>query len=1087
MTTTNPDNLTLIESLSPEERDRLVKALKQNAIRIQEPPIHRRSPDDGPAPLSFTQQRLWLLDQLNSNRSTYIEHRAMRFRGTLDVPSLHRALTEIVRRHEALRTFFPVINGNPAQIIAPPQAVTLLIHDLSGIATSRQEPEVQKFVDDTVRNPFDLAQLPLIRMTLFRLGERLSLLLITAHHIVFDGWSIGLFRYEMAELYNAFLEGRGSPLPELPIQYADFAIWQRRRMQAGTLEPQLRYWTQQLVNLPPLLQLPVSRQRPEIESFGGARVQMHLRTHLSAELKAFSRRENVTLFMTLLASFQTLLYRYTDQTDIPVGTVIANRTPDVCEQLIGCFVNTLVLRGDLKGDLSFRKLVRRVSDVAIAAYEHQELPFECLVDALQPERSASYNPLFQFMFILQNVPSPPIELPEMTIVAADVDGGTAKFDLTLSMEETPAGLDGTWEYNDELFDSDTIQRMSTHFQTLLTAIVKDPDRPIGMLPLLDNSEREQVIEIWNGTAHAYPQQQCIHQLIEEQVQRTPEAIALTDGERHLSYRDLNSQANKLAHYLQGLEVGPEKFVGMCLPRSVDAIVGLLGVLKAGGAFVPLDPTYPRQRLTRILNDVNPTVMLVQAGSELPERHGLIFNLDSDWPMIAGQDEESPKCPVTPDNLAYVIYTSGSTGKPKGVMVSHRNLVNSTTARWYYYREPVTAFLLLSALAFDSSMAGVFWTLTQGGTLVVPEDDAILDMPRLSDLVAKNQVSHVLSVPSLYDEILEEARPEQLTSLRTVILAGESCPPKVIEQHRQKIPQTEIFNEYGPTETTVWSTVHRLEPGLSRTRISIGRPIANTQLYILDASLQPVPIGVPGELHIAGEGVARGYLNSPELTAERFIADPFSKSPGARLYKTGDRARYLADGKIELLGRFDQQVKLRGFRVELSEIESALRQHPAIGEAAAFMREEQKTARLVACVSVSSGIPVTEEELRDFLRGQLPGYAVPLDFVFLDLLPRLSNGKIDRTRLSLLDFHLEREIPSALNWSELEQSLACIWQETLQIKSVGRNDDFFKIGGDSLSMVRVYNRLRKITDKKISITDLFKNPTIASLARFVGRS
>lgn len=1087
--TISKEQLELINNLPHERRAQVLRALRQDAVETQEPSITRRGGGQDALPVSLSQHGLWLAEQVQPGSSAYNEFAAFRLVGALDIPVLEQSIDEIVRRHEILRTTFRTVGENPVQEIAPAQTRKLPVMDLSIWPESEQKAELQRLVDAESRHPFNLAEGPLLRVALLKLGEREHILSVTSHHIILDGWSIGVFLSELTELYNAFRAGRPSPLPELPIQYADYALWQRSRMEEEVLESQLGYWTQQLSDLPPLLQLSVSDPRPDVQTFRGARRRFTLANDLSGELRALSRRENVTLFMTLLAGFKTLLYRYSNQTDIPVGTVVANRNQAEVEQLIGYFVNTLVLRTELGGNLTFRQLLQRVSLVARQAYDHQEVPFEYLVGALQPERSLSYSPLFQVMFVLQNTPKREANLSGVTLSSMEVGSVTARFDLTLSVEETPQGLQGVWEYNADLFDPETVDRMSGHLQTILEASAVNPDQTLARLPLLTPSERRHILGDWNRTRTPYPEDKCIHQLFEFQAAQTPDAVALVFADQSVTYRELNERANALAHHLRHLAVGPEVLVGVCLKRSVEMIVALLAVLKAGGAYVPLDPSYPRQRLSYVLEDAAVAVLLTQRSIwDEPPCGAEVVYLDPEPDVVDANRRENPRSVATPDGLAYVIYTSGSTGNPKGVLVSHEGLVNSTTARWNYYRGSVSSFLLLSSFAFDSSVAGIYWTLTQGGTLVLPPDDIALDVPHLCELIDSKRISHLLCIPSVYALLLERAqsRPRQLASLRTVIVAGEPCPVRLVEQHHQMLEGASLFNECGATEASVWSSVHRCEASQPRNQVSIGRPIDNTQLCILDAGLEPVPVGVQAELHIGGVGLARGYLNHPGLTAEKFIPHPLSDVPGTRLYKTGDVARYLPDGNIEVLGRVDHQVKIRGLRIELEEVEAVLLQHPAVREAVVTVREdEQEHRRLVSYLTVDgSGTPEISE-LREFVRKQLPGAAVPAEFVLLDELPRLPNGKIDRHSLPAPGKGpLGADEASLAEWSHLELTLATIWQETLGIQSVGLHDGFMDIGGDSVSIIRVFNRLQELTDKEMSIPDLFKHPTIRSLAAFL---
>ena len=1078
----NYDRLERIKKLSPEKQALLFDALKDDALEIEGSRIVHQSRQETPIPLSFAQRRLWLLEQLKPGSRAYNEFSAIEILGSLNIQVLEQSLNEIVYRHEILRTIFPTLNGEPVQVITPTKCANLSVMDLSNLPKSKQDVELQRIADKESHYSFDLSHGPLHRLTLIRLNDEESILLIGAHHIILDGWSVDIFRRELIELYKAFIAGEPSPLPELPIQYSDFAIWQRQMLQKEVLEAHLNYWMQQLSNLPPLLQIPVANHHPEFETFRGARHYFKLGATLTRNLKALSRQENVTLFMTLLSSFQILLHRYTNQSDLPIGTTVANRNQPEVENLIGFFVNMLVLRGDLKGNPSVRQLLQRVKRIAIEAYDHSGLPFDYLVEALQPERSASYSPLFQVVFNLQNTPKQMVELPQLTLNTIELGSVTAKFDLTLSMEETSEGLQGYWQYNTDLFDTSTIKRMNDHLQVLMTEMVANPDKPIMTLPILTAKERKQIMVDWNQTDVWSPREQCIHNLFEVQVEKSPDSIAVVYENKTISYRELNSSANHVAHRLLALGVTSNTLVGICMDRSIEMIVSILGVLKAGAAYVPIDPSYPRERLAFIMKDANIVTILTQQKllEVLPITNEQLIILDSE---ITEEDTAAPITNVTPDNLAYVIYTSGSTGTPKGVLVSHANLVHTTTARWEYYKKPVTNFLLLPSFAFDSSIAVIFWTLTQGGALILPTSTSSVDVFELCEIISLRQVSHLLAIPSLYLEILREAQEEQLVSLKTVIVAGEPCPARVINAHHKHISQTSLFNEYGPTEGTVWSTVYKCESQSALTSVPIGRPIANTQIYLLDSYLNPVPIGVVGEIYIGGDGVTAGYLNDSKLTGKQFISTSFTTK---RLYKTGDLARYQPDGNLEFLGRVDQQVKIRGFRVELGEVEMFLLQFPSVREAAVTVREDvEKQQRLVGYVSVNPKTQFSIEALKRFMTEKLPSYALPSEIEVLGRLPRLPNGKIDRTSLCIQQArHPEDSAPSVDEWTELEVSIAKIWKDILNIEIIKRHDNFFSIGGTSLSAIRVYNSLRQITNKPMAITDIFKHPTISSLAQFI---
>ena len=951
----------------------------------------RPIPRDGLLPLSFPQERVWFVQQLDPANMSYNFQATLRFTGTLDVLALERSLGEIVRRHEILHTTFPSVDGRPVQVIHPVWPVNLPVMDLQALPEHEREAAAQRRINEELQKPFDITKLPLIRWTLLRLSAQEHVLLQIEQHLVHDGWSFNVLLQELLELYKAFCAGKPSPLPDLPIQFADFAYWQRQWMRGKVAETQLAYWKKKLTGSPPILALPFDRPRPAAQSFRGAAPRMELPSSLCESLRALSRQEGVTLFMTMLAAFLTLLYRYSGQEDICVGSGIANRRWRETEGLIGMIINTLVLRTDLSGNPTFRELLYRVREVTLEGYVHQDMPFDKLVEALQPERDLSHNPLFQVAFSFHDAPLPKLNLPGLAInLHEGLDNGSAKFDLNVVLiprsercselhsgadcasderngEEDTDRMTLVWEYNTDLFDASTIARMLGHFRTLLEGVVTNPEQHLADLPIMTQAQRQQALMEWNDTKMTYPQDKCIHELFEAQVEKTPNAIAMMFEDEQLTYRELNERANQLTQHLQGLGVGPEVRVGLCMPRALELIVGVLGILKAGGAYVPLDPAYPAERQAFVLQDAQVGVVVTQHEllGKLPIQGIQVVCLDTDWQVIRREEQERPSSGVRAENLAYVIYTSGSTGRPKGVLITHQNVVHSTFARLAYYREHVTRYLLLSSLAFDSSVAGIFWTLCQGGALVVPQQGLESDPSQIAELIAEKQISHILSVPSLYSLLLTQGKPQQLTSLHTVIVAGEPCPRTLPATHSELLPQASFFNEYGPTEATVWSSVYRIRSQELGMHVPIGRPIANTQLYLLDAYQQPVPIGVPGELYIGGAGVARGYLNRAELTARRFIPNPFSSEPGTRLYKTGDLASYLPDGTIDFLGRIDHQVKLRGFRIEPEEIQALLDQHPAVQESIVVAREDRPDHRyLVAYVVRNAQYHDPDEQVSD---------------------------------------------------------------------------------------------------------------------------
>jgi amino acid adenylation domain-containing protein len=1033
------------------------------------------------APLSFAQQRLWFLDQYEPDKPFYNIPFGLRLSGPLNVAALDHSLSEIIRRHEVLRTTFTMLDGEPVQSIAAPVSRSLPMVDLSDRPVSEREAEARRFVNEEAQRPFDLAQGPLFRTALIRLGEEDHVLLLTLHHIISDGWSTAVLYRELSVLYEAFSRSQPSPLSELPIQYADYAVWQRQWLQGEVLESQLSYWKRQLEGAPAVLDLPTDRPRPAVQTYRGARSFIELSKELTEGLKALSRKEGITLFMTLLAAFQTLLYRYTGQDDIVVGSPIANRNRTEIEGLIGFFVNTLVLRTDLSGNPTFRDLLHRVRKMSLEAYDHQDLPFEKLVEELNPERDLNHSPLFQVLFALQNAPASPRELSGVVSTPIKLENDTTKFDLSLSMIERSDGLRGSWEYSTDLFDEATIVRINGHFCRLLEGIVANPDQSVFNLPILTEPEKHELLTELNDTKREYPKDKCLHQLFEEQAARTPDAVAVVFEEQQLTYQELNCRANQLAHHLQELGVRPEVLVGICLERSLNMVIGVLGILKAGGAYVPLDPTYPQERLAFILEDTQAAVLLTQERlvESLPEHGARVVCLDADWEVIAQESRENPLSPVKANNRAYVIYTSGSTGKPKGVQVPHRGVVNLL----YFVREQpgLTAkdtLLSVTTLSFDVVVSEIFLPLSVGARLEVVSHEVASDGTRLLAALMTSGATFLHPTPATWRLLLEAGweGSKQLTMISTGEALSRELANKLLPRGAA------LWNLYGPTEITIWSAAYRVDSDAGP--ILIGRPVANTQLYILDSHLQPVPIGVVGELYVGGDGVTRGYLNRPELTSEKFTANPFSKDPGSRLYKTGDLARYLPDGNIECLGRIDHQVKLRGFRIELEEIETVLSQHPAVRETVVVAREEiPGDKRLVAYLVVDAAQPPSGGDLRGFLKQQLPDYMIPSVFVSLSALPLTPNGKIDRLALPAPDQNRsELEVSYVAPRDAIEVQLTRIWEKVLgRHGPIGGRDNFFALGGHSLLAVQVVHQIREVFGQTVPVKALFQAPTVEQLA------
>jgi amino acid adenylation domain-containing protein/thioester reductase-like protein len=1047
---------------------------------------------EGEMLLSFAQARLWFLEQLEPGSYAYNMPAAVRLTGSLNVAALKQSLQEIVQRHEALRTTFAIVSGEPLQVIAPVLALTVPLVDLCQLPEATQEVEVERLAIESAQQPFDLARGPLLRATLLQLGEAEHVLLVTMHHIVSDGWSIGVMIRELATLYEAFSTGKASPLPPLPIQYADFAHWQRQWLQGEVLAAQLSYWQQQLAGAQTVLELPTDRPRPTVQTFRGASLFLALPEPLSQKLKSLSQRSGVTLFMTLLAAFQTLLYRYTGQEDICIGSPIANRNRSETEDLIGFFVNTLILRTDMSENPSFQELLGRVREMTLGAYAHQDLPFEQLVEALQPERNLSHHPLFQVMFVLQNAPMSALELPDLTLSPLERESSTAKFDLTLSMEDTEQGLVGSLEYNTDLFDTATISRMREHFQTLLEGIVANPEQRLSDLSLLTQQERQQLLVEWNNTQVAYPKDVCIHQLFEAQVERTPDAVAVVFEDQQLTYRELNRRANQVAHHLRSLGIGSDNLVGICVERSLEMIAGLLGILKAGGAYVPLDPAYPKDRLAYILNDSQMPVLVTteKLSTGLPEHQARLVYLDKDWGINSADSDVAPVSSVTDENLAYVIYTSGSTGKPKGVAIAHRSLVNAYLA-WedaYQLRSLCRSHLQMASLSFDVFSGDLVRALCSGAKLVICPREWLLEPEKLYELMLQEKVDCADFVPAVLRNLIQylERTKQDLCFMRLLIVGSDSWHLKEYQQFQRFCgAQTRLINAYGVSEATIDSSYFESTAvtlsidGL----VPIGRPFANTQIYILDSHLQPVPVGVSGELHIGGVGLAQGYLNQPKLTEQKFIPNPLSNEPGDRLYKTGDLGRYLPDGTIEFLGRLDDQVKIRGFRIELGEIEAVLGQHPAMQETVVMVREDVLgNKRLVAYVVVNQPAAPTIPQLQQLLKQKLPEYMVPSAFVLMDVLPLTPNGKIDRRPLPAPDLTFPfGDGAYVAPQTPVEEMVAGIWADVLAVKQVSIHDNFFDLGGHSLIATQVMSQLQETFKIELPLRELFEKPTVAELA------
>jgi amino acid adenylation domain-containing protein len=1055
---------------------------------------------DGALPLSFAQQRLWFMDQLEEQSPTYNMPSALRLTGALDRVALERSLSEILRRHEILRTSYRLVDGEPVQHIHRPAPIGLEIVDLAGISLSEQSERVRQLADAEALRPFSLQDGPLIRATLLILSADEHVLLMTMHHIVSDGWSIGLIGRELSILYAAFLRGQPSPLEELDIQYADFAHWQRQWLQGPEYQAQLGYWRQHLQGAPGVIELQTDRPRPPVQSYRGKTEVAFVDDQTRQQLHGLGRQAGTTLFMTLLAAFAILMRRYSDQEDLVIGTPIANRNRPEVESLIGFFANTLPLRLDLSGDPDFKTLLRRVHGTTIGAYENQDIPFEKIIEELNIERDLSRNPLVQAVFVLQNAPlhasgSSSAGLENILIEPVAFETGTVRLDMEVHVWEENSGLKVEFIYNTDLFDADTIARMAANYTNLLQLIAADPEQRVSQVPILAAAERDLVLSHWNNTACSYTRDRCIHHFIAEHAARTPQAVAVACADQQLTYAQLNDRANRLARRLIGMGVGPDVPVAICVDRSLDMAVGLLGILKAGGAYVPIDPAYPRERLLFMLTDskaallISDCTVLDAAAAKAMKISARILYLDEDGGDAEGHDEGDVETPVGSENLAYIIYTSGSTGIPKGVQVRHRtviNLIQGVHPRLNISRADV--WTVFHSYSFDLSVWEIWSPLVSGGKLVVVPYQVTQDSQAFHQLLHQQQVTILNQTPSFMRQLMQLDNFDDKGvpgSLRQIICGGEALPQELAEQLLER--GFSVWNFYGPTEATVWTTVKEVKRAASpKGIVSIGAPIANARVYVLDDALQPVPVGAKGELHIGGEGLALGYFNRPDLSAEKFIPDPFDERPGTKLYKTGDMARWMSIGEIEYLGRIDSQVKVRGFRIELGEIEKVLAQHPGVGEAMVIVREDDPGDKRLTAYVVANGDLPSAEDLRRYLREKLPAYMVPQAFMEMDRIPLSSNGKIDRSKLptpgdgSQLSGGVEYCPPR----TDTEKKITDIWLQVLGLKQIGVHDNFFDAGGYSFLLVKVCNTLREEFSSEIKVVDLFQYPTIASFAAFL---
>lgn len=1078
-------------------KQRLNKAAAERAL------INSRIPrfeilDD--IPLSSAQKRIWLMQQLEPNLPFANRPLGIHLRGPLDRKILSQSISTIVDRHEALRTIFPIKNGEPIQQILPPWSLVPEIVSLQHLPDQEREAEARKLAMVAARKTFDLAVGPLIRTMLLELSESEHILFLLMHHIVFDGWSEGLLLSELRHLYDGMakpsqretLTNQKSQIPELPIQYKDFSLWQQQCLSSTALVKQLSYWRQHLGTHSSALELLTDYPRSGTRTFRAGSESLILPQSLTQSLKQLSQEAGVTLFMTLLATFQILLHRYTGQEKIAVGVPVAGRNRLETESLLGVFMNTLVLQTDFSTFNTFWTLLDQVRQISLEAYSHQDLPFEKLVEVLQPERIANRWPLFQVMFNFRNIPnagnptSSPLQITPFKFDWGNIGG----LDLSLEIKESHEALHCHLSYPTDLFQANTVKHLIEHFKILLEGIVSNPDTSISTLPLMTSDEQHLVLFEWNKTHIIYSEPLCVHKLVEAQVKRTPDAVAAVFENEQLTYHQLNCAANQLARYLQQQGIGPDMPIGICVERSLDMVVGLLAILKAGSPYVPLDPEYPQERLNFMMQDSNIFMLLTQSHLKefLSENQASVICLDQDYPLWTKTDTTNLDTTVTLDNLAYIMYTSGTTGQPKGVMIPHGAACSHLHWRHSYF--PLTSsdrVLQKASLNFDDSFWEIFEPLTAGAQLVIMLPGKHRDIRYLVQTVIQQQITTLCLVPSLLHLFLEETDIEKCTTLKRVTTGGEALSGKLQRRFFQRL-NAELYNGYGPTEATVAVTFWQCQRWDNRLAVPIGKPISNTQVYLLDAQLQPVPIGVAGEIYIGGSTLAQGYLNRPELTAERFIENPFTSLgiKSSRLYKTGDRARYLKNGSLEFMGRLDNQVKIRGIRIELDEIIAVLHQHPEVQQAVVIAREDEPgDKRLVAYVITATAI--NTEDLHSYLRNRLPNYMAPSVFVFLKALPLMPNGKVNQQALPIPSISSRRVSTEFIApRTSVEKKLSQIWCAVLEVEQVGIYDNFFELGGHSLFATQVTSRVRDTFGIELPLRTLFESPTIAGLSAELNR-
>ena len=1053
--------------------DRVEIALRAGA-GVSAPPLKRVERGEETV-LSFAQQRLWFIDQLRVDSPLYNMPHAVRMSGRLNPDVLEQTVTEIVRRHEILRTTFTVTGGQPVQVVHPAAPVKLTLIDLSDVEQEDKEARARQLIEQESSRPFDLVHGPLLRAGVIKLADDEHITFFTTHHIISDGWSVNLLIREVVTLYTAFNNHESSPLPELPIQYADFSHWQREWLQGEMLAQQVGYWREQLAGAPAVLELPLDHARPAVQSHRGARQSFTLPNELKRGLEELSRREGVTLFMTLLGAWQTLLMRYSGQQDIVVGIPVANRQYKDTEPLIGFFVNMLALRTNLSGDLSFKDLLKRVRETALGAYAHQDLPFEKLVEELQPARSMSHTPLFQVIFGLETIEEGALQLPDLELSPIEQHAGTAVFDLSLGMAETSAGLGGILEYNTDIFEPETIERFAVHYQKLLEAIVVNPEQRVGEVSLLTTAEEHYLREEVNDTARHFETELLTHELFEEQVIRTPEALALRAGAEELSYRELNKAANRVAHLLRERGVKDGELVAVCLERTAASVIALLGIWKAGAAYLPLDVEQPSARLQLMLAEAVPVQVITTAA--LRERLGLERELclDQETAALERQAVSNPVSVVRGESLAYVIYTSGSTGRPKGVMVEHRQLRNTLlAAQEFYHFTDSEVMACMATFAFDISLFELLSPLLVGGRVVLVGGRELLE-PEAAGAVLR-EVTFLHAVPGLMRQLVGYLK--ECGQIRGVMVGGDAVSPELLEQLRAALPQAQLYVGYGPTEAAIMCAAYPVPKEGGVEQRMLGYPLANTQMRLYDAWQQLAPVGVVGEVYIGGASVSRGYWQSEELTRAKYV-----ELEGERWYRSGDLGRRLSDGSIAFVGRADGQVKVRGYRIEVGEVEAALESAAGVkGAAVALKADARGEGRLVGYVVLEEGAEFNQGELRRVVAERLPEYMVPVVLVQLEALPLTPLAKVDRKALPEIEIQREREYEAPR--TAIEEVLCDIWSEVLQVERVGVSESFFELGGHSLLATQLMSRVRERLQVEVALRDLFEEPTVAGFGERV---